>query len=448
MVFASPEGFVSKPNSGTDFSLISNLKNGMNHFDFGDAVEINLSLTKNAYLMLLANTPDGKTVLLSPNGYNGESFYRAGDHSIYLGTAGIFPFNMEDLYDVQILSSTYPLSFFEDMKESFIGARQTYYTFNEQAKEMLIQSRMESSQEWIARTFSLTVSSSEGNLQFYSTPEGATVFVDGIEMGITPLFASLKPGIHELLLKKEHFKDLRTNIMITANQTLGKTFSMTPRWGNGEIMVDSFPQGAKIQVDGKDAGVTPNRVKMSFGMHVVSIFKDGYEFFSKLVIIDGDEQISRDINESLTPINSLSDPMTNLTVMIAQQEFEWKLDGIVQKNTTVKLNPGYHVLEVIKQGFERFVERIYIAPGQKKVLQINLLPLKGLLIVEVENTFATVFVNGEQMGKSPCSIALSEGNYQITLVAPGYKAEIKDVFVQPGMQTEIRLTMANAPNNF
>ena len=187
---------------------------------------------------------------------------------------------------------------------------------------------------------------------------------------------------------------------------------------------------------------------MSYGTHVVSIFKDGYEFFSKLVVIDGDEQISRDIDEALTVINSLSDPMATLSVQIAQEGYEWKLDGIVQKSTQVKLNPGYHVVEVNKQNHERYLQRIYIGPGQSKGLQINLLPLKGTLLVEVENTFATVFVNGEPMGKSPCSIALSEGNYQITLVAPGYRTEIKDVSIRSGMQTEIRLTMANAPNNF
>src|SRR6056297_2253126 len=328
--FSSTEGFAYKPNSGTDFNLSANFKNAINHFDFGDAVELNLSVNKDAYIILLANTPDGKTVLLTPNGYNGQMVFKAGSYPIYLGTAGIYPFNLVGLYDVQVLSTTYPLSFFEEIKESFMKAKQTYYTFDKHAREMLIQSRMESSQEWVGQTLSLNVSSSEGNLELHSIPEGSTAFIDGKEIGVTPLFTSLKPGIHELMLKKDHFKDLKTNIMIQANETLGKTFTLEPRWGSGEIMVDSFPQGAKIQVDGKDFGQTPNKVKLSFGTHVVSLFKDGYEFFSKVVVVDGDEQISRDIDEELTVINTLSDPMATLLVQIAQEGYEWKLDGIVQ----------------------------------------------------------------------------------------------------------------------
>lgn len=445
---AAAEGFVLKPDSGTDFIFSASLNNGLQDLNFGNSLNMSFNLNKMASVMILANTPDGKTVLLSPNGFNAQMLFHSGEQSVYLGTAGVEPFHQEGTYAIQILVTTYPLSFFDDVSESFSKARQTYYTFKEHARQMLIQSRMESSQEWIAQTFSLTLSQAKGHLDLHSVPEGATVYLDGQQMGVTPLLTSLKPGIHELLLKKDHFKDLKTNIMITANQTSGKTFELQPGWGNGEIMVDSFPQGAMIQVDGLDAGKTPNRVKMSYGTHVVSIFKDGYEFFSKIVVIDGDQGISRDIDESLTAINTLSNPMATLSVQIAQSGSEWKLDGVVQKNTSVQLNPGYHVIEVTKQGYESDLQRIYIPPSQSKTIQINLLALKGSVLVEVENTYASVFVNGELMGTSPCAIPLAEGNYQITLIAPGYRTELRDVRIQSGRQTEIRLKMNLAPNNF
>jgi len=447
-VFATADGFVIKPVSGTDFSVNASLNNGLSVLDFGNTVNLTFTLNKTASVMILANTPDGRSVLLSPNGFNGQMLFQAGERSVYLGMAGVEPFDQEGVYHIQLLATTYPLSFFDDVRESFSKAKQTYYTFKEHARQMLIQSRMSSSQEWIAQTYSVTLSQTNGHLDLHSVPEGATVYLDGQQMGVTPLLTSLKPGIHELLLKKDHFKDFKTNMMITANQTSGMTVELLPGWGNSEIMVDSFPQGAKIQVDGLDAGKTPNRVKMSYGTHVVSIFKDGYEFFSKVVVIDGDQLISRDIDESLTAINTLSNPMATLSVQIAQTGYEWKLDGVVQKNTSVQLNPGYHVIEVNKQGYERYLQRIYIAPSQSTSLQINLLGMKGSLMVEVENTYASVFVNGELMGTSPCAIPLAEGNYQITLVAPGYRTETKEVRIQAGQQTEIRLKMNLAPNNF
>jgi hypothetical protein len=71
-------------------------------------------------------------------------------------------------------------------------------------------------------------SAGTGSLSVTTTPSGATVFIDGVQRGISPTtIPGLAPGDHTLLLRLDGYEDLTAPVTITAGQTATYTTGLT-----------------------------------------------------------------------------------------------------------------------------------------------------------------------------------------------------------------------------
>ncbi len=115
----------------------------------------------------------------------------------------------------------------------------------------------------------------EGNsVIITSEPSGATVRIDDVERGKTPLtITELAPGRHEL------------EVRLAGYQTYYSSFNITARLAT--LVVTSDPTGADIYLDGvhkgktTETGLTISRVP--FGSHSISARLTGYQEATKLV---------------------------------------------------------------------------------------------------------------------------------------------------------------------
>ena len=79
-----------------------------------------------------------------------------------------------------------------------------------------------------------------GSLEIVSTPAGATVFVDGVERGKTPLVvAEVASGIHEIRLVKAGFAELALNKSVRA----GRDETISAALAKGEVVVTPTKSG-------------------------------------------------------------------------------------------------------------------------------------------------------------------------------------------------------------
>ena len=61
---------------------------------------------------------------------------------------------------------------------------------------------------------------SPGSLSVTTDPAGATIFIDGVQQGISPAtIPGLAPGSHTMLLKLDGYQDFSVPVTITAGQT-------------------------------------------------------------------------------------------------------------------------------------------------------------------------------------------------------------------------------------
>ncbi len=123
-----------------------------------------------------------------------------------------------------------------------------------------------------------------GVVDIRSDPEGATVWIDGEEIGITPLeLAGLELGNHLLRLEMEGFRPEELPAALSGESPLA-TFDVSltrraaPPPPRAYFAVQSTPPGALVTIDGRLAGNTPlSRYRSSPGWRTVRLELEGFE---------------------------------------------------------------------------------------------------------------------------------------------------------------------------
>jgi hypothetical protein len=152
--------------------------------------------------------------------------------------------------------------------------------------------------------------SEPGRLLVRSTPAGARVFVDGREVGVTPVtMRDLGRGAHAVRIVREGYRTAERRVAITgARPAQSVTVSLlraaepTPAPApstpatvgryTGTVFVDSRPTGATVYVDGRQVGTTPLQMDdVDAGSHVVRMERDGYNRWSSAIRVVAGERI-------------------------------------------------------------------------------------------------------------------------------------------------------------
>jgi hypothetical protein len=120
----------------------------------------------------------------------------------------------------------------------------------------------------------------QGNLvSIHSKPEGAFVWVDGRNTGITPLEILLQTGSHNLKLEKPGYAKSDTTIRVTNDGELRFTLKK-------QIItthIETLPKGAQVQLNQMIMGKTPLTLDLFTGDYPLKIEKKGFETIEKTI---------------------------------------------------------------------------------------------------------------------------------------------------------------------
>ncbi len=114
-----------------------------------------------------------------------------------------------------------------------------------------------------------------GTAEIQTVPDGAQVWYQGRQLGVTPLRTEFAIGSHEVELRYRN-----TTRTVLLDITPGNTFVQRVEWGtpraSGKLRVESDPSGAAVMIDGKPRGVTPLTVDdLAVGKHTVDVSLSG-----------------------------------------------------------------------------------------------------------------------------------------------------------------------------
>lgn len=143
-------------------------------------------------------------------------------------------------------------------------------------------------------------------LELKSTPPGATVFVDDVKVGVTPLTTQVIPGERVVRLDLKSHQPLEETVLIPLRGavTLEKTLEKVA----ARIVITALPAGTEISLDGQlvgqdrvDRGIAP-------GEHTIRLTAEGHKAFEQTISVRPDQQFSIDKTlEALAPARKPDD---------------------------------------------------------------------------------------------------------------------------------------------
>jgi hypothetical protein len=212
------------------------------------------------------------------------------------------------------------------------------------------------------------------------TNVSATVDVDGIEVGQTPLAAPIRvaSGAHVVGAQAPGYLTTRNEVTLPGLVTQTIELQLLPAASRmAQLWLSTVPQGAEIWVNGQSAGVTPlsTSIAVTPGTVNVEARRVGYTSAARTLTLGdgarGDVTLALQ-EDTATPATRKS----LLRIVASEPGVEVFVDGVVRSNagSGVLLPEGQHQLRVVLSGFEPYERTVTLPAGGEIPLAVILMP--------------------------------------------------------------------------
>ena len=273
-----------------------------------------------------------------------------------------------------------------------------------------------------------------------SQPAGASVIIDGMDKGTTPItLFDIKPGRHHLKYRlpgyeeRDRFFDTNDGPYIEKNEVLEEV--------KGLLLLKTDPPDCDIQIDGVSIGRTPRLITHlpARGTYSIRLRKAGYQNQTISVRFDGRKPLVREEKMVLSSgtINVISDPAGAEVVV----------NGVSQGVTPVKVSQvpkGQAVVKFHLDGFADDTRELQVNAGDVQTLSVSLRALPGTIHLSSVPDGARFYVNNEPRGTSPLTLSnVKPGSYDVRAELEGYGTISKFISIANGGSTNVEFRLSN-----
>lgn len=201
-----------------------------------------------------------------------------------------------------------------------------------------------------------------------STPAGATVLVDGVAIGETPMVAEILEGRRDVEVARPGFKSWQRELNVVANEPQNfAAIELTP--ADGTLSIRSLPAGASVTVNGQYRGQTPLNLKLQPDRaHNLAVSKAGYQRDTRSVRIRSDQDQS--------VVVTLQANLGDLAITAFPNDAELFIDGEprgLANNQRVRLSAIPHKIEIRKEGYAPYESTVTPRVGFEQAIDARLL---------------------------------------------------------------------------
>jgi formylglycine-generating enzyme required for sulfatase activity len=288
-----------------------------------------------------------------------------------------------------------------------------------------------------SQSFTFTPLPLPGILEIDSQPGGALVYLDGEQLGKTPLeVPGIEAGEHQLRIERERYLGVAQALQVTGRlQRQHLSYALQPAWA--DIEVATLPAGASILVDGEPAGLTPAVTPLLQGERQLILRLAGFADHQQVLdVVAGEAQSLGTIElQPAAGIVRLSSRPSRANVTV---------DGEFAGQTplTLELEPGIsHRLSLSRAGYRRASRTLELAAGSEQEMAITLKAQLGKVDIRVTPAAATVRVDGRDMGNGSQLLQLPAYEHTISVELPGYAPFRQRFTPRPGLQQVIDVSL-------
>lgn len=258
-------------------------------------------------------------------------------------------------------------------------------------------------------------------LSVTSIPDEATIRIDGLQKGMTPLGLSLSCGEHMVQVEKPGYLPSVMEISLVPQEHRDLLVNLERHQDRGPVMVRSQPAGAVVFINNVELGVTPLRIdNLLYGRHPILLRKDGYLDYRDVVTAGPGavhEYMEYLVPEPTSGFLSIASVPAGASVSVDGRAF-----GITPTRLE-RVSAGNRTVTVIKDGYLNYTVVTEVPAAQSVLVKADLtrIPDTGMIIVDSVPTGADVFLNGTFKGITPAVFEnVPQGHYDLVLGKRNY----------------------------
>lgn len=256
-----------------------------------------------------------------------------------------------------------------------------------------------------------------------SNPEAASVYINEVHKGETPVTLRLDKGPVQIKLRKEGYRT-RTIEAKLANDT--ENISEDLAAASFPFTISTTPDGAMVYIDDEFKGLSPLHLEENyFGKHKVRASLPGYQEQERIVDFDNESQISFDMSLKLFKVSIDSDP-SGANIFI---------DDEVSSTTpwSGQLEGGVHSIRLALEGHKMIRTEIEVTSDLENIVlpfsskSLSIEAYHGDIPVYGSNIYVCIVKDGSLVKKiPPLLLGTTQWTGQSNLVA-SYLTQIQPV---------------------
>ena len=285
--------------------------------------------------------------------------------------------------------------------------------------------------------YSFTMEKLPGLLDLTSIPSGATVLVDGLAMGETPLQGvEIPAGSRSIGFEHERYLPYEATIEIEgfgAKQELH--VELEPAWAM--VTLRTEPEDAALSVDGEELGTTPLELELIAGSRELLFSKEN---FSPLEV-----ELDVVAGEDMTPaVYQLEPAPAKVAIASVPTGATVTIDGGYKGLTplSIELSSGdKHVLRLTLPGYQSANRKVLLEPEEERDLNIKLEPEYGTIFITGDPAEAILYIDGKKQTLSSGRFRLTTKPHTVEMKAKGYASASKSVTPQTAYSQRIEIKL-------
>jgi hypothetical protein len=275
-----------------------------------------------------------------------------------------------------------------------------------------------------------------GTLTFTSEPAGATVAIDSVVQGTTPLKIAVPAGQHQLEVVLGATKRTQA-LSVDAGATITQhyEFAAAAVAQTGRLEVISDPPGARVSVDGTPHGTAPLTIaSIAVGEHRVTISNDSSSIQRQVNVAAG---ATATVMATIAP-SGAAGGWAQIKTPVELQVYEGGQLIATTSAARFMLPAGRHDLEVANDQLEfRAPLRVDIEPGKTTAATVPM-PNGSLSVNALP--WAEILIDGRPAGPTPIgNLAVPIGTHEIVWRHPQLGERKRTVSITA--QTPVRIGM-------
>lgn len=261
-----------------------------------------------------------------------------------------------------------------------------------------------------------------GFINVKSTPPGATVKVDGKNIGQTPIVKRVLIGEHEIELYKINHGKTESTVKVKSRENTDIKLKLP-------VSIRSSPSNAKVYINSEYVGKTPLSKHLQAGMRI-KIAKDG-SLPEERVIMASTKPLKRIKLRRMYEVLFQSNPPGGRIYINGQYK------GKTPKK--VELAEGYYEDVLIsRSGYHNYIDGADVGPkSQKYNAELSPKTTYGRISVNAM-PFGTVYLDGKKLGDTPISKdKVLTGKHKIIIKREGFADIERTVQVKNNKTTSV-----------